>query len=62
MINDYTSKALENAPGGTHIVMKSTHQEVPLVAIGYRYSSRKTLHFVITEDVGSTTPGVIIPI
>ena len=54
---DYISKALENAPGGTHIVMKATHQEVPLVAIGYRYSSRKTLHFVITEDAGSTTPG-----
>ena len=30
---------------------------VNLIATGYRYSSKKTLHFVTTEDAGSTTPG-----
>ena len=28
-----------------------------LLAIGYRYNSKKTLMFVATEDAGSTTKG-----
>lgn len=35
----------------------ATHEEIKLIAIGYRYSSRKTLHFIMTEDAGSTTEG-----
>ena len=48
---------LKEAPGGTHIVLKATFEQVDLIAIGYRYSSKKTLHFVTTADAGSTTPG-----
>jgi hypothetical protein len=50
--------ALENAPGGVHIVMKGTAPNgIDLVAIGYRYSTKTTLFFVATADAGSTTPG-----
>ena len=47
--------ALKDAPGGVWIVLESLHQNVPLVAIGYRYSTRTTLFFVATKDAGSTT-------
>ena len=53
----YIEEKLKDAPGGAHIVLKGTYQEVELIAIGYRYSSKKTLHFVMTADAGSTTPG-----
>ena len=53
----YIEDKLQNAPGGTHIVLKATYREVDLIAIGYRYSSKKTLHFVATSDEGSTTLG-----
>jgi hypothetical protein len=50
--------ALENAPGGVHIVLKGTAPNgIDLVAIGYRYSTKTTLFFVATADAGSTTPG-----
>ena len=54
---NYIEDKLKDAPGGTHIVLKGTHQEVESIAIGYRYSSKKTLHFIMTDDAGSTTPG-----
>ena len=28
-----------------------------LITVGYMYSSIKTLHFILTSDAGSTTPG-----
>ena len=54
---DYIEEALKDGPGGIHIVLKCTHQEVELIALGYRYSSKRTLHFILTSDAGSTTPG-----
>jgi hypothetical protein len=52
--------ALENAPGGVHIVLKGTAPNgIDLVAIGYRYSTKTTLCFVATADAGSTTPGKV---
>ena len=54
---DYIEDKLKDAPGGTHIVLKATYQEVDIIAVGYRYSSKKTLHFILTSDGGSTTPG-----
>jgi hypothetical protein len=50
--------ALENAPGGVHIVLKGTAPNgIDLVTISYRYSTKTTLFFVATADAGSTTPG-----
>jgi len=54
---DYIEEALKDAPGGSHIVLKCTHQEVELIALGYQYSSKRTLHFIFISNGGSTTPG-----
>ena len=53
----FIEDALKDAPGGVWIVLQSTYQDVPLVAIGYRYSTRTTLHFVATKNAGSTSKG-----
>ena len=46
--------------GGSYLVMKSTPRvtgERPLLAIGYKYSSRKILGFIDTKGGRSTEPG-----
>ena len=48
---------MKDAPGGVHMVLKgTTRDEVTLVAIGYRYSRKTILHFVMTENAGDTFP------
>ena len=55
---DFIEEALKDAPGDVHIVLKgTTRDEVNLVAIGYRYSHKTILHFVLTENAGKTEPG-----
>ena len=55
---DFIKKALDNAPGGVSIVLQGTApNEVPLIAIGYRYSVKTTLFFIMTSKAGSTKPG-----
>jgi hypothetical protein len=55
---DFIEEALKDAPGGVHIVLKgTTRDEVNLAAIGYRYSHKTILHFVLTENAGNTEPG-----
>jgi len=55
---DFIEDALKDAPGGVHIVLKgTTRDEVTLVAVGYRYSRKTILHFVMTENSGDTSPG-----
>jgi hypothetical protein len=46
-------------PGGTHLVMKGIepYNQQALLAIGYKYNSRKVLTFVATEKSGSTLSG-----
>ena len=54
----FITDALKNAPGGVSIEMKGNHcNGHTLIAMGYRYSSKKTLFFVMTDGAGSTTPG-----
>jgi hypothetical protein len=53
----YIEAALENAPGGCKVVLSGYHKGIPLIAIGYRYSTRTTLLFVATKNAGSTRPG-----
>ena len=54
----FIEEKLKECPGGVHIVLKGRHPNGHnLVAIGYRYSSKKTLFFIMTEGAGSTTPG-----
>jgi hypothetical protein len=55
---DYIEEALKDAPGGVHIVLKgTTKDEVNLIALGYRYSRKTILHFVLTENSGGTCQG-----
>ena len=55
-------KLMKDWPGGSYLVLKSTPRfpgESPLLAIGYKYNSRKVLVFIATEGAGSTEPGDI---
>ena len=55
---DFVETALKDSPGGVHIVLRGRHPNGHnLIAIGYRYSSKKTLFFIMTEGAGSTIPG-----
>jgi hypothetical protein len=55
---EYIEEALKDASGGVHIVLKgTTRDEVNLVAIGYCYSRKTILHFVMTENAGNTGQG-----
>ncbi len=55
---DFIEDALKDAPGGVHIVLEgTTRDEVSLVAIGYQYSRKIVLHFILTENAGDSGPG-----
>ena len=48
---DTLDKLTKDWPGGSYLVLKSTPRflgEIPLLAIGYKYSSRKVLGFIAT--------------
>ena len=50
-------KLMKYWSGGSYLVMKSTlifPGERPILAIGYKYNSRKVLGFIATEGSGST--------
>lgn len=49
---DCIEDKIKDEPGGTHIVIKATYQDVDSIAIGYRYSSKKTLHLFFQEMRG----------
>ena len=41
-----------------HIVLTGTHANgVPLIALGYRNSTKTTIFFIFHSDAGSTCPG-----
>ena len=51
---------MKDWPGGSYLVLKSTQRfpgETPLLAIGYKYISRKVLGFISTRGAVSTEPG-----
>jgi hypothetical protein len=55
----YIEEQLKNAPGGVKIVLSGkAPNEQQLIAVGYRYSSKRTLFFVSTAKAGTTLPGV----
>ena len=51
---------MKDWPGGSYLVLecKTPENGVDLVAIGYKYNSRRVLTFVMTKDAGSTAPGI----
>ena len=51
---------MKDWPGGSYLVVKITPRvlgDIPLMAIGYKYNSRKVLGFIYTEGYGITEPG-----
>jgi hypothetical protein len=55
---DFIEEAIKEAPEGVHIILEGTTQnEVPLVVLGYRYSRKTVLHFVLMRNGGSSKPG-----
>ena len=55
---DFIETHLKDSPGGIHLVLKATLPSgIDVVATGYKYSSKKVLHFLSTADAGSTSPG-----
>jgi hypothetical protein len=55
---EFIETALKDAPGGVHILLEgTTNDEVPLVALGYRYSRNTILFFVLTKNGGSSKLG-----
>ena len=54
----FIEEKLKDSPGGVHIVLKGRHPNGKiLIAMGYRYSGKKTLFFIMTSGAGSTLPG-----
>jgi hypothetical protein len=53
---EFIEKASKDAPDGIHIILEGTMKdEVPLVALGYRYSWKTTLFFVRTKNAGTSS-------
>ena len=49
---------LDTWPGGMHLVMEGISPNGnKLLAIAYKYNSRKVLCFLATKNAGATTPG-----
>ena len=53
----FITEALKDVPGGVWIVLKAIYCGIPLMAIGYHYSTCTTLFFVEMNDAGSTRVG-----
>ena len=55
----FIEDAMKGMPGGVWLVLEGTnrHTEEKLIAIGYRYSTKKTLCFIMTPGAGSTRRG-----
>ena len=48
---------MKNWPPGSHIVLETTCDEVPIIACGYKYSKRKVCCFIFAKGAGHTEPG-----
>jgi hypothetical protein len=58
MVFSWKLSLKKDAPVGVHIVLEGTMQcEEPLIAVGYCYSRKSILLFVLTEGAGSLVKG-----
>ena len=48
---------MKNWPPGSHIVLETTCDEVPIIACGYKYNKRKVCCFIFAKGAGHTEPG-----
>lgn len=49
---------MQDWPSGAHIVLETVCDNVPLIAMGYKYNKRKVICFVATKGAGHTEAGV----
>ena len=49
--------AMKDAPGGKWLTMKTTVEGIDILAIAYKYNSKKTLFFCAPEGAGATIDG-----
>src|SRR5687767_6078990 len=49
---------MENWPAGMHLVLKTVQDNVPLLAIGYKYNSRKVQCFIANKGAKNTEASV----
>jgi hypothetical protein len=50
-------KNLRGMPGGSHLEMKSTIDGIVIIALAYKFNSKKTLFFSFAEGCATTTAG-----
>jgi hypothetical protein len=60
----FIKDTLKGVPGGVHIVLegRNRHTEEKLIAVGYRYSIRKTLCSIMSTGATLTRKGVLYEI
>ena len=55
----FLEEKMKEWPGGSHLVMESQHPDgFQLLAIGYKYNSKKVVSFVATKGCGDTEAGI----
>jgi hypothetical protein len=53
----FIEETLKEEPGDSSIKLKAEVECVKFIAIGYKYNKRYVLHFIMSENAGSTTSG-----
>lgn len=48
---------MDHWPAGSHLVLETTLDDVPMVAMGYKYNKKKVIHFIFTKGASHTLPG-----
>jgi len=52
---EFIEEALKDAPGGIFVALEgTTKDEVQLIALGYSYSRKTILFFILTKNAGTT--------
>ena len=57
---DIIDNLTKDWPGGSYFMLRSkpiVPRRRPLIAVGYKYNTRKVLSFIVTNNVGSTHAG-----
>jgi hypothetical protein len=53
----FIEDVLKSQPGGTSISLRGELDGVGMIAIGYKYNKSRVLHFIMSENAGSTCDG-----
>ena len=53
----WLEEKMKGWPGGSHLVLEGTKDNIPLIAIGYKYNKKKVICFIATKGSGHTEPG-----